>query len=77
MDLTPLEFEVVHYLREREGTPVSRQEMLGDIWGYDTIIGSNVVDAVVVGLRRKLDRHADLIETVRGVGYRFRRDARD
>lgn len=71
IDLTPLEFEVVHYLRERAGEPVSRQALLADIWGYDTIIGSNVVDAVVAGLRRKLGGRADMIQTVRSVGYRF------
>lgn len=72
VDLTPLEFEVLHYLRERPDTPVSRHAMLTDIWGHDTVVGSNVVDVVVRGLRKKLGRHADMVETVRGVGYRFR-----
>jgi DNA-binding response OmpR family regulator len=46
VDLTPKEFEVVHYLRERTGDTVSRLELLGAIWGYEDELGSNVVDAV-------------------------------
>jgi hypothetical protein len=72
IDLTPLEFEVLHYLRERTGAPISRHALLSDIWGHDTVVGSNVVDVVISGLRNKLGRHADMVETVRGVGYRFR-----
>lgn len=75
VDLTPLEFEVLHYLRERAGRPVARQALLADIWGHDTVVGSNVVDVAVGGLRKKLGRHADMVETVRGVGYRFRTHA--
>lgn len=75
IDLTPLEFEVLHYLRERAGAPISRHELLSDIWGHDRIVGSNVVDVVIRGLRSKLGRHADMIKTVRGVGYRFRTHA--
>lgn len=72
VDLTSLEFEVLHYLREHGGTPVTRHAMLTDIWGHETVVGSNVVDAVIAGLRRKLGRRADMVETIRGVGYRFR-----
>jgi DNA-binding response OmpR family regulator len=73
VDLTPKEFEVVHYLRERTGDTVSRLELLGAIWGYEDELGSNVVDAVIHTLRRKLGSHADMIQTVRGVGYRLSR----
>jgi hypothetical protein len=73
VDLTPKEFEVVHYLRERTGDTVSRLELLGAVWGYDDELGSNVVDAVIHALRKKLGSHADMIQTVRGVGYRLSR----
>jgi hypothetical protein len=73
VDLTPKEFEVVHYLRERTGDTVSRLELLGAIWGYEDELGSNVVDAVIHALRKKLGSHADMIQTVRGVGYRLSR----
>ena len=52
--LTPLEFGLFSHLREREGTAVSRQELLREVWGTEYSGGSNVVDAVVRSLRRKL-----------------------
>jgi DNA-binding response OmpR family regulator len=70
--LTPLEFAVMRYLTEREGTAVSRAELLADVWGYDYEGGSNVVDVVVGSLRKKLGERAALIEAVRGAGYRLR-----
>ena len=70
--LTRLEAGVLAYLRSREGQPVERAVLLRDVWGYDWDGGSNVVDVVVSALRRKLGDRADTLETVRGVGYRFR-----
>ena len=71
IDLTKLEFEVFRYLLERPGKVVERTTMLRDIWGYDDSTGSNVIDALVTSLRRKLGPRASTIETVRGLGYRF------
>ena len=71
--LTPLEFDLLCYLMEREGQAVSRSALLDDVW-HDTYQGgSNVVDVVVRSLRQKLGRRAATIETVTRVGYRFRR----
>lgn len=75
VDLTPLEFSVVQYLDSRRGRVATRQELLADVWGYDFHGGSNVVDAVVRSLRRKLGGQATMLETVRGVGYRLRPDS--
>lgn len=72
VDLTKLEFGVISYLHERQGTVVGRPELLRDVWGYDYAGGSNVIEANVRSLRRKLGSHASSIETVRGIGYRFR-----
>jgi ABC-type cobalamin transport system ATPase subunit len=72
VSLTPLEFGVVSMLESRPGEAVSRTELLKSVWGHDYDGGSNVVDAVVRGLRRKCGEHADILETVRGVGYRLR-----
>ena len=72
VDLTKLEFGVISYLHERQGTVVGRSELLRDVWGYDYTGGSNVIEANVRSLRRKLGSHASSIETVRGIGYRFR-----
>ncbi len=70
--LTPLEFGVVAMLESRPGDAVSRSELLQNVWGQDYAGGSNVVDAVVRGLRRKCGDEAGIFETVRGVGYRLR-----
>jgi hypothetical protein len=72
--LTPLEFEFVRYLVSHEGTAVSRANLMEAVWGYDFAGESNVVDTLVAGLRRKLRGDAALIETVWGVGYRFKQD---
>lgn len=71
IDLTPKEFAVMAHLSERPGEPVGRLELLASIWGYDDPVGSNVVDAVVYTLRKKLGSEAWLLETVRGIGYRL------
>ena len=70
--LTPLEFGVMQHLTTHESRVVSRAELLADVWGYDYEGGSNVVDVVVRSLRKKLADRAELIEAVRGVGYRLR-----
>ena len=41
------------------------------MWGYDAADGSNVVDVLVGSIRRKLGEHAQALQTVRGLGYRF------
>lgn len=71
--LTPLEFGVIQHLLAKQGKAVSRSELLRDVWGTRYEGGSNVVDAVVRGLRRKLAHQANCIETVTGVGYRYRK----
>jgi DNA-binding winged helix-turn-helix (wHTH) protein len=70
--LTPLEFGVMRYLSAREGKAVSRSELLLDVWGTRYEGGSNVVDAVMRTLRKKLGDQAARVETVSGVGYRLR-----
>ena len=74
--LTRLEFGLFRHLREREGRSVSRGELLHEVWHTDFTGGSNVVDAVVRSLRRKLGDEAAVVETVRGSGYRLRADWR-
>ena len=69
--LTKLEFEVFAYLYQRKGTGVSRASLVEDVWGWKHT-GSNVVEAVVRSLRKKLGDKSDSIETIRGLGYRFR-----
>jgi DNA-binding winged helix-turn-helix (wHTH) protein len=70
--LTPLEAQVLAYLRAREGQAVERAALLRDVCGYEWTGGSNVVDVAISCLRRKLG-DAGAIATVRGVGYRYTR----
>lgn len=71
--LTKLEFTLLRYLMDREGKAVSRADLLQEVWGYSYAGDSNVAEVAVRGLRRKLDHHASVIETVRGTGYLYRR----
>jgi hypothetical protein len=71
IQLTPLEFRVLRCLEEHEGKAVSRATILEAAWGYDSDVGSNVVDVVVRRLRHKLGGARTVVETVRGTGYRL------
>ena len=75
--LTPLEFGLFRHLGDRAGRISTRPELLREVWGTEFTGGSNVVDAVVRTLRVKLGPGADVVETVRGAGYRLRADWRD
>ncbi len=72
LDLTPTEFRLLSYLMERPGRVLSREQLLDNVWGSDVYVTDRTVDTHVKRLRSKLDDLADLVETVRGVGYRFR-----
>jgi DNA-binding response OmpR family regulator len=69
--LTAREFALLHYLYERRGAVVSRKELLRDVWGESYGGGARTVDIHVRRLRAKLG--AAWFETIRGVGYKFRR----
>jgi hypothetical protein len=70
--LTPLEFEVMRCLLQQRGRPVSHADLVERVWSYEYTGGSNVDAVVIRGLRAKLGRHASMVETVRGVGYRLK-----
>ena len=73
IDLTPLEFGVLTYLAARPNKAVARYELVEAVWGYGKEAStSNVVETVVRSLRQKLGAHRNALETVRGVGYRYR-----
>ena len=73
LSLTATEFRLLLTLVERRGRVQSRGRLLQDIWQANPEIQSRTVDMHVQRLRRKLGAAAEFIETVRGVGYRFRR----
>jgi two-component system phosphate regulon response regulator PhoB len=70
--LTALEFKLLITLYERRGRVLSREVLLDDVWGVDADITQRNVDTHVKRLREKLGLAGDYVETVRGVGYRFR-----
>jgi two-component system phosphate regulon response regulator PhoB len=72
INLTPTEFALLSILARRPGWVFSRTQLVDDIRGGDVIITDRAVDVQVAGLRKKLGEAVDLVETVRGVGYRFR-----
>ncbi len=72
VDLTTTEFNLLHFLIKRPGWVYTRQQIIDAVWGEDHFITDRAVDVQVVGLRKKLGDAGQNIETVRGVGYRFR-----
>lgn len=71
VELTPREFDLLHALARRPGHVFSRDELLREVWGHDFTGIDRVVDVHIGVLRRKLEAAASLIQTVRGVGYKF------
>lgn len=65
--LTPIEFDLLHYLARRPGTVHPREQLLSEVWGYENPTGARTVDSHIRTLRKKLG--SDLIRTVHGVGY--------
>lgn len=72
LDLTPSEFGLLETLIRHPGRVFSRSELIDAALGGDSLVLERTIDVHVRALRKKLDNHSDLIETVRGVGYRFR-----
>jgi two-component system phosphate regulon response regulator PhoB len=74
LDLTLTEFNLTALLAERRGRVQSREQLLRDVWGYNNLIDTRTVDTHMRRLRAKLGPAAKLLDTVRGVGYRFREE---
>jgi DNA-binding response OmpR family regulator len=75
VSLTPREFSLLEYLMRSPGRVFTRSQILEHVWGYSFDPGTNLVDVCIQRLRAKVDagRGESLIEAVRGVGYRFRK----
>lgn len=72
VDLTLKEYEVLQLFMQHPGHVFSREQLLSDVWGIDYAGETRTVDVHIGTLRMKLDSCGKYIETVRGVGYRFR-----
>ena len=70
--LTALEFRLLTTFYDRKGRVQSRERLLTDVWGYQAEVTTRTVDTHMKRLREKLGSAGMYIETVRGVGYRFR-----
>ncbi len=72
LELTPAEFGLLDALVRQPGRAFSRAELIDAALGNDALVLERTIDVHIRSLRQKLGTHADLVETVRGVGYRFR-----
>jgi DNA-binding response OmpR family regulator len=72
LDLTFMEYELLKFLAQNPGKVFTREMLLSRVWGYEYYGGARTVDVHIRRLRAKLgEEHANLIQTVRSVGYRF------
>ena len=71
IELTPKEYELLLYFIENKSIALSREQLLGKIWGYDFFGDDRTIDTHIKTLRSRLGKYRDLIRTVRGVGYKF------
>ncbi len=74
IELSSLEFKLLHYLIEHRGTVISRDTLLDEVWGYDAMPSTRTVDVHIAWLRQKLEpnpRRPQFILTLHGLGYKF------
>ncbi|MBN1867022.1 response regulator [Candidatus Sumerlaeota bacterium] len=77
VDLTATEFRILHFLARKPGWVFTRYQIVNGIRGEGYPVTDRSVDVQIVGLRKKLGPAAECVQTVRGVGYRFREDDGD
>lgn len=75
-DLTAKEYDLLLYLIRHKGIVLTRDQILSSVWGYDSFGYDRTVDWQMKLLRNKLGKYRDMIQTVRGVGYKFESDSR-
>jgi DNA-binding response OmpR family regulator len=74
LDMSPREFELLRYLIERKGETVTRDQLLEDVWGYESYPSTRTVDTHIAKLRAKIGDSGSepkYIMTIHGVGYKF------
>jgi phosphate regulon transcriptional regulator PhoB len=70
--LTATEFRLLHYLASNPGRVFSREQLLDQAFGNDVVVVDRNIDVHIRGIRKKIDPEQSYIETIRGVGYRFK-----
>jgi len=74
LKLSPREFEILRYLLERKGEVVTRDDLLNQVWGYDSFPYTRTIDAHIATLRKKIEdrpEEPEMIITIHGKGYKF------
>jgi two-component system, OmpR family, alkaline phosphatase synthesis response regulator PhoP len=74
LDLSAREFQLLRYFLEHRGATLTRDELLNEVWGYNSMPSTRTVDVHVAWLRQKIEpnpRHPQFILTVHGMGYKF------
>lgn len=71
MELTLTQFRLLYFLASRPGFVRTRDQIVSAVRGEDVVLSSRAIDVHVAALRQKLGEYSDLVETVRGVGYRL------
>jgi two-component system, OmpR family, alkaline phosphatase synthesis response regulator PhoP len=72
VNLTSLEFKILYYLIQHKGWVYTRYQIMEAIQKIESDVSERSIDFLIFNIRKKLDKYADIIETVRGIGYRFR-----
>jgi len=75
IELSAIEFKLLHFLIENRGAVHSRDKLLDEVWGYDAMPTTRTVDVHVAWLRQKLEpnpKHPQFIQTIHGFGYKFK-----
>ncbi|MFQ5956876.1 MAG: response regulator [Candidatus Brocadiales bacterium] len=70
--LTITEFNLLHYMAERPGRVLTRDQLMSGVLGEDSVVIDRTIDVHVASLRKKLGRYAPYVVTVRGLGYKFK-----
>ncbi|MBQ3329766.1 MAG: response regulator transcription factor [Ruminococcus sp.] len=71
VSLTPREYELLFYMVNNKGIALTREQLISKVWGYDFFGDDRTLDTHIKLLRKSLGPYANLIVTLRGVGYRF------
>ena len=71
INLTSTEFKLLHHLASSRGRAFSREQLLNRVVGMGVVVVDRNIDVHIRALRKKLGNHSDMIQTIRGVGYRF------
>ena len=77
VDLTYSEFQMLSLLAAKKGWVFTRGQLVDSIHGENYAVTERSIDVIVVGLRKKMGDHGSLIETVRGIGYRFKEESNE